>query len=207
MAPNRGEAMTAKGFRILAVAVPVLLLCAVLAWHYGWLTPGGKRAGLPIGGPFALTDQDGRARTDADFRGKLMLVYFGYSFCPDVCPTALQIMSVALDQLGKDADKVTPIFITVDPARDTPAHLKDYVANFGKRFVGLTGPEAEIAKVARAYRIYYAKAKGEGAAKPDEYLMDHSSIVFLMGRDGQYLAHFTHNTPSEQMARGIREHL
>jgi cytochrome oxidase Cu insertion factor (SCO1/SenC/PrrC family) len=199
--------MTAKGLRVLAIAVPILLLCAVLAWHYGWLSPDGRKGGLPIGGPFTLTDQDGKTRTDVDFHGKLMLVYFGYSYCPDVCPTALQIMSVALDQLGPDAAKVTPVFITVDPARDTPAHMKSYVANFGDRLVGLTGTEDQIAKIARAYRIYYAKAKAEPGAKPEEYLMDHSSIVFLMGRDGQYLAHFTHNTPSEQMAAGIRKYL
>jgi protein SCO1/2 len=197
--------MSSRAIRILAVSVPVLLLTAVLVWHYGWLSPGGGRSTVPIGGPFTLVDQNGKTRTAEDFRGRLMLIYFGYSYCPDVCPTALQIMSVALDSLGGDAEKVTPIFITVDPARDTPEHLKAYVANFGERFVGLTGTEEQVAAAARAYRIYYARAKGDGAK--DEYLMDHSSIVFLMGRDGRYLAHFTHSTPSDEMAQAIRERL
>jgi cytochrome oxidase Cu insertion factor (SCO1/SenC/PrrC family) len=201
--------MTVRAIRILALLVPLLALAAVAAWHYGWLGPGDRRAGsgiAAIGGPFTLIDHNGEERTDQDFRGRMMLIYFGFTYCPDVCPTALQIMSVAMDHLGKDAEAVQPILITIDPARDTPPVLKEYLANFGDRFVGLTGSEEQIGAAARAYRVYYAKA-GQPAADEKDYMMDHSSIVFLMGRDGRYISHFTHNSYSEEIAETVRKHL
>lgn len=158
-----------------------------------------------IGGPFTLVDQNGKSRTDADFRGELMLVYFGYTFCPDICPTELQTMSEALDQLGKNAARVQPIFITVDPARDTVKAMKEYVSHFHPRMLGLTGTPDEVAAAARAYRVYYAKA--EGKAGGEDYLMDHSGFVYLMGPDGRYLTHFTPQTSPKQMARAIAKHL
>jgi len=157
-----------------------------------------------IGGPFSLTDQTGARRTDADFRGTHMLIFFGYSFCPDVCPTALQNMTVALDALGPKAARVTPIFITIDPARDTVAALGAYAANFHPRLVALTGTEAEIRAVAKAYRVYFAKVGEDG--DPD-YLVDHTSIVYLMGPDGRYVAHFTHNTSPDELAQALKRHL
>ncbi len=200
--------MNHRIFRIGLLSIVALLALLALAWQWGLLSPTNQRSGMMgvarVGGPFNLVDQDGKARTEKDFAGRLMLTYFGYSFCPDVCPTALQAMTVALKTLGKDAEKVQPIFVTVDPARDTPAQLKEYVSNFYPGTVGLTGPEEEIRNAAKAYRIYYRKANDGGAA---EYLMDHSSIVFLMGRDGSYLTHFTHQTPPEKMAEVIRRHL
>jgi cytochrome oxidase Cu insertion factor (SCO1/SenC/PrrC family) len=146
----------------------------------------------PIGGPFALIDQNGARRTDADFRGQFMLIYFGFTYCPDVCPTDLQQMGMAVDQLGPAGDAVQPIFITVDPERDTPEHLKDYVAMFHPRFVGLTGDASAIKEAARAYRTYYAKVD---FGKSD-YTVDHSAFIYLMGRNGEYLGFFPPGTPA-----------
>jgi len=154
-----------------------------------------------IGGPFKLTDQNGVERTDRDFRGKLMLVYFGYTYCPDVCPTELTVMATALDQLGGDAANVAPIFITVDPERDTPKVMKDYVAQFSPQLIGLTGSERDIAGVAKAYRVYYAKSPGSAGAP---YLMDHTSLIYLMDRDGRFVTHFTPNSKAEDMVKAVR---
>jgi protein SCO1/2 len=158
-----------------------------------------------IGGPFTLTDQDGRKRSDAEFRGRLMLVNFGYTNCPDICPLGLALMADAVERLGKQADDVQPIFITVDPARDTAAVLKDYAAHFSKGITGLTGTPEEIAAAAKAYRVYY-KVHGDPATNPN-YPVDHSGFIYLMGRDGKFITHFTHDTPPERMADAIRRHL
>ncbi len=157
-----------------------------------------------IGGPFSLTDHTGKPVTQDDFKGKLMLVFFGYTYCPDICPAELQVMSAALDALGADAEKVTPVFITVDPARDTVEQMASYVASFHPRLVGLTGSEEAVKQAAKAYRVYYAKA---GDANSPDYLVDHSAFVYLMGRDGNYLTHFSYGTSAEKMAAGIRKHL
>jgi cytochrome oxidase Cu insertion factor (SCO1/SenC/PrrC family) len=154
----------------------------------------------PIGGAFALIDQNGKRRTDAEFRGKFMLVYFGFTYCPDVCPTDLQQMGLAVDRLGAAGDAVQPIFITVDPERDTPEHLKDYVANFHSRFVGLTGDAPAIHEAARVYRAYYAKIDlGES-----DYTVDHSSFIYLMGRDGEYLGFFPPGTAADILVGTLR---
>lgn len=157
-----------------------------------------------IGGPFTLTEHTGRRVTEADFKGGLSLVYFGYTFCPDVCPAELQVISAALDELGEKAEKVTPVFITIDPQRDTVAQLKEYVGHFHKSLVGLTGSLEEVRAAAKAYRIYYARSKDDSST---DYLMDHSSIVYLMGRDGEYLTHFAYGTGVEKMAAGIAKYL
>lgn len=166
---------------------------------------GGSGGIVKIGGPFTLVDHHGKVRGDGDFRDEHLLIYFGYTYCPDVCPTALSDMALAMDALGDDAAKVRPMFITVDPSRDTPERLKPYVANFHPRLVGLTGDEAAVAAAAKAYRVYYAKSNTEAA--PGEYLMDHTSIIYLMGPDGRYLTHFTHGVTAETMAKRIREKL
>jgi cytochrome oxidase Cu insertion factor (SCO1/SenC/PrrC family) len=155
----------------------------------------------PIGGPFTLTDQDGRRRTDMDFHGRLMLVYFGFTYCPDVCPTDLQQIGLALDRLGPSGEMVQPVFITVDPERDTPDHLQQYMPLFHPRFVGLTGDAAAIEAAARAYRVYFAKV--ERADKAD-YTVDHSGFIYLIGRDGRYLGFFPPGTPAERLADAIR---
>jgi len=158
----------------------------------------------PIGGPFALTDQNGVRRTDAEFRGKLMLVYFGFTYCPDICPTDLQQMALAVDQLGPAGGTVQPVFITVDPARDTVEHLKDYMALFHPRFVGLTGDAAAIRQAARAYRVYYEKVEREDKS---DYTLDHSVFIYLMDRDGRYLGFFPPGTSAERLAETMRSHL
>jgi protein SCO1/2 len=157
-----------------------------------------------IGGPFELVDQAGAARSDRDFLGRYMLIYFGYVYCPDVCPTSLASMSQALDILAKKdpdkAAKVVPIFITVDPARDTVDIMRTYAENFHPDLVALTGSEEQVAKAAKAYRVYYAKVGEEGS---DDYLMDHSSFIYLMGPDGAYLAHFTHTATPDEIAQAL----
>ncbi|MCZ6846128.1 MAG: SCO family protein [Alphaproteobacteria bacterium] len=157
--------------------------------------------GVEIGGPFRLTDHRGDAVSEADFLGSYLLVYFGYGFCPDVCPTELQNIGVAMDELGADGERVIPIFITVDPERDTVAFMKDYVAAFHPRMVGLTGDPERIAEVAKAYRVYYAKVADEDSA---DYLMDHTSYVYLMGPDGNFVTMFRYNTPPNEIAAAVR---
>jgi cytochrome oxidase Cu insertion factor (SCO1/SenC/PrrC family) len=160
----------------------------------------GIAGSVSVGGPFTLTDQTGRTVTDADYRGKWMLVYFGYTFCPDVCPTELQTIAGALDRLGPDAAKIVPIFITIDPARDTPPVLADYVRLFDKRLVGLTGSDAQIHDVARAYRVYYAKVTQKSS---DSYLMDHSSFIYLMSPEGRFRALLQPGETPDAMAARI----
>ena len=158
----------------------------------------------PIGGSFALTDQNGVHRTDTAFRGKLMLVYFGFTYCPDICPTDLQQMGLAVDQLGSDGEMVQPVFITVDPARDTAEHLRDYMPLFHPRFVGLTGDPAAIGQAARAYRVYYEKI---GREDKSDYTVDHSVFIYLMDRDGRYLGFFPPGTSAEHLAETVRSRL
>ena len=157
----------------------------------------------PIGGPFALVDQDGKPRTDADFRGKLLLVYFGFTYCPNVCPTDLQNIGLALDQLGPAGQKIQPLFITVDPERDTAEHLRDYVPMFHPRLIGLTGNAAAIHAAAEAYRAYYAKV----LLKDDDYTVDHSSFIYVVGADGHYLGFFPPGTSPDRIAEAIRRYV
>lgn len=163
-----------------------------------------------IGGAFTLTDQDGKRRGDAEFRGKIMVVEFGYTFCPDVCPLGLQLIADSLDLLGPAADKIQPVFITVDPARDTQDVLKSYVENFAPRtatprIVGLRGTPEETTAAARAYRVYY-KINGDPASNPN-YLVDHSAFIYIMGPDGKFLGHFTHDSTPEQVVTLLRKFL
>jgi protein SCO1/2 len=185
-----------------------VVIAVLFAWQYGFLSPG-KRSGTygvaQIGGPFTLMDHTGSVKTEKDFRGKFMLIYFGYSFCPDVCPTALQIMSVAVQNLGNKAASVTPIFITVDPERDTIEHLSQYVKNFEGGMIGLTGSAEQVKQAAKVYRVYYRKADPAPGDAPENYLMDHSSVVYLMDREGRYVTHFTHQSPSEKIEEALRD--
>jgi protein SCO1 len=158
-----------------------------------------------IGGPFTLVDQTGRTVTDQDFRGRYMLVFFGFTHCPDVCPAELQVMSASLDELGPKADEIVPIFITLDPERDTQEAMGAFVKNFGSRFVGLTGSPEAIAAAADAYRVAYAKIY-EDTRKPD-YSIDHSGLVYLMGKDGEYITQFPYGTPAAKMTETLRRYL
>ena len=189
---------------ILLFSIVILLLSAGLAAYSlfgirGTAIQTGTGEAL-VGGPFTLVDQTGKSITDKDFRGKYMLIFFGYTYCPDVCPTELQVMMAALDTLGPRAAEVQPIFITIDPDRDTPEVMQSYVENFGPSLVGLTGTAEQIAQVAKAYRVYYAKS---GNTKTQDYLMDHSSIIYLMGPDGHFVKHFTYTTDAAALAEGI----
>jgi protein SCO1/2 len=161
--------------------------------------PGVKVMGQAlIGGHFQLTDHTGRRVTDQDFRGRYMLVFFGFTYCPDVCPSALQVMSAALDKLGPKADRFTPVFITVDPERDTPAQLSLYVKSFHPRLVGLTGTSEEVRQAGKAYRVYAKKV--EDPKSTAGYTFDHSSIIYVMNPDGTYRTHFPHTTNVDVMA-------
>jgi protein SCO1/2 len=157
--------------------------------------------GVALGGPFRLTDHTGRAVTEQDFAGRWLLVYFGYTFCPDVCPTELGAMADALDLLGPEGERVTPVFITIDPERDTPEALADYVSRFHPRMVGLTGSAEQVAEAARRYRVYFARAR---SADHTDYLMDHSSFVYLVGPEGRVHSLFRPGTAPEAMAAALR---
>ena len=160
-----------------------------------------------IGGPFTLVDQNGKTVTDRDFRGKYMLIFFGFTHCPDICPAELQVMSAALDALGSKADEVVPVFVTLDPERDTPEAVGAYVKNFGKNFVGLTGSPTAIANAAKTYRVTYSKLEYKGKDGNYGYSIDHSALVYLMDKDGQYLINFTYGTPAAKMTETMRSYL
>lgn len=157
----------------------------------------------PIGGPFTLTDAAGRKRSDSEFRGKLMIVYFGYAYCPDVCPTDLMAITQALDALGPAADGVQPVFVTIDPERDSRL-LADYLSAFHRSFVGLTGTPEEIRKVANSYKAFYAKVQDE---RSDDYRIDHSGVIYLMDRNGEYLGFMPPQTGPDRLAEVLRKYL
>ena len=156
-----------------------------------------------IGGPFQLVDQDGRATTERDLLGHPFLVFFGFTHCPDVCPTTLFEISEVLNQLGPDAERVGALYITVDPERDTPQALKDYLSSFNPRLRGLTGDPAAIAAVLKNYRVYAKKVTLEGS----DYTMDHTAIVYLMDRDGRFVAPFNLKRKPGELAAELRRYL
>jgi protein SCO1/2 len=191
---------------LTAFLLAVLMICGLLLYRL-WMERVSPETGSGealVGGPFQLIDQDGNAVTEQTYKGKLMLIYFGFTYCPDACPTALGVMSAALDKLDVAAERVVPILITVDPERDTPQVLKDYVSNFHPRMVGLTGTPEQIAEVAKAYRVYYQKAAG---ATGGDYLMDHTLLIYLMDGEGKYRANFSASATPDDIAAKIREYL
>jgi protein SCO1/2 len=163
------------------------------------LPPATATTGGAVGGPFTLTASDGGTVTDQTYRGKWLLVYFGYTFCPDACPTALNNIGVALQTLGPDSAKFQPLFITVDPKRDTQQVLAEYLKSFDPRIVGLTGTEEQIAAVAKAYRVYYAAQPG------DDYLVDHSALIYLMNPAGKFVNVFGPELSGEEIADRARQ--
>ncbi|HEY1629909.1 MAG TPA: SCO family protein [Rhizomicrobium sp.] len=171
--------------------IPYMLLCACVAggglWSLSAQNPAPVELHLTsLGGPFTLTDQAGHRRSDADYRGRYVLLYFGYTNCPDVCPTTLTQMQDAVTRLGPKARRIVPVFVTIDPARDTPEALAGYLRAFGPRFVGLSGSAAETARIAKEYRVYYAKHPLAGGT----YAMDHSGEVYLLGPDGRLVTFY-----------------
>jgi protein SCO1/2 len=197
-------------FKTKEALIPYLLLIAAMAggliWHESENVPGLGRTvttgQAQVGGPYTLTDQNGEKRASGDFHGKYQLIYFGYSFCPDVCPTTLAVMAQALDAMGADSRRIVPVFITIDPERDTPDMLKKYVAAFGPQFVGLTGSPAEIAAVEKEYRVY-AKKQPLGDGK-NGYGMDHSSVIYLMGPDGRMVTFYDELVSPEALTKDLK---
>ena len=187
-------------FAVIAIALALVFAGSAYFLKPSAPTASGTGTAL-VGGPFTLTDQTGKRVTEKDYLGHYTLVFFGYTFCPDICPTELQVMSAALDKLGSKADAIQPLFVTIDPERDTVDVMKQYVANFYPRLVGLTGSPQEIAATAKAYRVYYAKVPGKSGA--NDYLMDHSSIVYLMDKQGMFLKHFTYTTDADVLAKAL----
>jgi protein SCO1 len=157
---------------------------------------------VTVGGPFTLTAPDGATVTDQTYRGKWLLVYFGFTSCPDSCPTALLEISAALEKLGPDADKLQPLFITVDPQRDTPAVMGNYTQSIDPRIVGLTGTPQQIAAAAQEYGVYYEPRKsGPGAG---DYVMDHSTYLYLMDTEGEFVRGFDADASGERIAEAVR---
>ena len=199
--------MTLRTARILVAAgafvAGLVLFAAVVLLVMG-------REGAPslpqvaaIGGPFSLTDQNGRTVTDQDLKGKPFLVFFGFTNCPDICPTTMFEISEVLKKLGPEADRTRALFITVDPERDTPAALKDYVSSFDPHIIALTGTPEAIAAVAKAYRAYYRRVP----AKDGGYTMDHLALVYLMGKDGRFVSRFKLDRPIDASVAELRKYL
>lgn len=194
---------------ISLVGIVVVAFVIVLAGSEYFAKRGGDgtatttSSGPTVGGPFELVNHKGEVVTEKTFQGGYMMVFFGYTYCPDVCPTVLSDIATTLDMLDDaQASKVTPVMISVDPARDTPEHLAEYVTFFHPRTVGLTGTEEQIKAAARAYRVYYSINKPQ-SDDPLDYLVDHTSIVYLMGPDGGLVTHFSHGTTPEVMAERL----
>jgi protein SCO1/2 len=188
--------------------IPYILAIAVVlggfAWHLGDSVGGLGRTvtfgEASIGGPFTLTDQNGKVYTDKNLRGHWTLLYFGYTHCPDVCPLTLQLMGDVMDKLGAKAARVTPLFITVDPARDTPAVMQQYVAVFGKQFIGLTGSEAQIAPVLKEFRVYAKKRPVAGG----DYAMDHSGSIYLLDPTGKFAGTYVEVLGPDKIAEDLK---
>jgi protein SCO1 len=189
--------------RLIAVLAAFVAGAAAIAAVVVFALPSGHTQPSAVGGPFRLLDQDGRQRTDAEFRGKPFLVFFGFTHCPDICPTALFEMSEVLRRLGPDAANTAVLFISVDPERDTPEKLKEYLSSFHPRIVGLTGSPQEIAEVEKTYRVYAKKIPLDGGG----YTMDHSAIVYLMDKDGRFVAPFNLKRTADEAAADLRRHL
>ena len=193
---------------LLALAVVILVGGGFLAARYFWGVPpspaaeaGARQGDESIGGPFTLIDQDGRTVTDANFRGRWLLVYFGFTYCPDICPTSLTRNSDAIDLLGKQGEKVTPVLISIDPERDTPQKMKEYVHFFHPRMVGLTGTPEQIAAAAKEYRVFYMKAPGD---QPDTYVVDHSSLTYLVDPNGKFVQFFRGEATPQEVADRLK---
>jgi protein SCO1/2 len=196
------ELVRSRLFALGAATVLALVVVGAALWFV--LAPATRSMAVGealVGGPFTLIDQHGVEVTEQDFAGRYMLIYFGYTYCPDFCPMSLSNMANALDLLPPEqAEQVVPILITVDPERDTVEQLAEYAPLFHPRLVALTGDLEQTRQAAKAYRVYFSKA---GEAGSDDYLMDHSTFIYLMGPDGRYVRHFSHSATPEEIAAGI----
>jgi len=189
---------------ILTAFVAGLALClGVIVFVGGRFSETGAIQAAAIGGPFHLIDQDGQPFSDRDLKGKTFLVFFGFTHCPDICPTTLFEMSEIMRDLGPEADRTAALFISVDPERDTPQAMKDYLSSFDPHVRGLTGDAAALAAVAKAYRVYYRKVPVDGG----DYTMDHTAIVYLMDKQGRFVSPFNMRRPAEVAAADLRKQL
>ena len=196
-------------FKLILVIVAAFMVGALAAFALlpslrdvpGGLPSSSTSGKALIGGPFELVDHNGRAVSDKDYRGRYMLVYFGFTHCPDICPAGLQLISAALDKIGDKAERLQPLFISLDPERDTPQKMATYLSSFHPGFIGLTGSSAQIAKVARTYRVYYSRVKN--ADLPGGYTVDHSTFFYLMSPTGEFVRHFSHSTSVDELARAL----
>ncbi len=201
-------------FGLLAVAA--LAGYGLYAWQAKWrvaqarqyeresLVNSGNGDATTVGGSFTLVNHDGKAVTEKDFAGKYLLVTFGFTYCPDVCPTKLQDMSLTLDELGTDAQWVQPVFISIDPQRDTPEQMKGYVSLYHNAIIGLTGTPEQIASTAKTFKVYYKRGEDVGDGN---YMMDHSTAIYLLGQDSKVLDVFAEGTTPEAMAAAIKTYL
>jgi len=202
--------MAAKNNKAGIVIIALAMISAVLFIGFIMSQDSGSHRQTDdnrpkLGGPFALTNHIGQNVTEKDYLGKLQLIYFGYTFCPDVCPTSLSIMASALDLLTpQERKKIYPIFITIDPERDTAEYMKDYIINFGDDFVGLTGTAEQVKDISKYFAVYYKRVEEEGAS---EYLMDHSSYTYLMDENGKAITVFRHGIDPKDMVQQLRASL
>ena len=194
--PSRPKLIAAAIMIIAAFAVAALALTQ-------WPSKGPIGSGTAlIGGPFTMVNQKGETVTEQNFKGHYTIYFFGFTFCPDECPTELQVLSAALKELGPDAIKITPVFVSIDPERDTPKVISEYVASFDPRLVGLTGSPEQVAAMAKAFHIFYQKVPNP--KDPKNYEMDHSSIIYLMGPSGTFVKHFPYSTDAKALASDLK---
>lgn len=188
---------------VIATAFAASLVVGLLLMF--WAMGGVSKVAQPaaIGGPFQLTDQNGKTVTDKDLKGKPTLIFFGYTHCPDVCPTSLFEISEVMRALGKDASRVNAVFMSVDPERDTPAIMKDYLSSFDPHLEGLSGDPAEVEKVIKSYRVYAKKIPG----KDGDYTMDHTALIYLMDREGRFVSPFNLKRTPEEAAADLKRYL
>ena len=190
--------------KLIFASVMIVLAVIAAGFSLSLRYDGPKGSGTAtIGGPFTLINQKGETVTEKTYAGKYMLMFFGFTFCKDVCPTELQVMTAALAQMGADADKIIPIIVSVDPERDTPEVMATYVSSFDKRLQGLTGSSEQVAAIAKAYHVFYKKVPDPN--DPKDYEMDHSSILYVMGPDGKFLKHFTYSTDAKALAQDLEK--
>ncbi len=199
--------MTARATQLLVVAaafaVGIASVLAIVLVVAGSMRAPVATAVSAVGGPFRLVDQSGKTVTDEDLRGRPFLVFFGFTHCPDICPTTLFEVSEVLRQLGPDADGARALFVTVDPERDTPEKLKDYLSSFDPHLIGLTGAPDAVERVLKAYRVYSKKVPTEGGG----YTMDHTALVYLMDKQGRFVAPFNLKQGPAEAAANLRRHL
>jgi len=186
---------------VASFAASLLVGLVIMLWALGGLR--GVTAPAAIGGPFQLTDQAGRTVTEKDLKGRPTLIFFGFTHCPDVCPTSLFEISEVLKAMGKDADRVNAFFVSVDPERDTAAAMKDYLSSFDPHLKGLTGNPESVAKVLSAYRVYSKKVP----LKDGDYTMDHTALIYLMDRDGQFVSPFNLKRTPAEAATDLKKYL